>query len=226
MTATLPNLLTALRLVMVPVAVVLLILDDAADGAQRWWALILVVLASLTDWLDGYLARRWNVVSSFGKLADPIADKALVLGVLAALVFVDDLPWWPLVVLTVREVAVTLGRLAVAKDVVIPASRGGKVKTFLQLTAIIVLVVPNMPMWVDTVAWWVLIAATIVAVVTGVDYGRMILRAVREHREAGTTTTEQGHVPGHSGGDGLRGEGAGGNATHGPDGPEARGDSG
>lgn len=169
---------------MVPVAVVLLVVDGGADGAARWWALVLVVLASATDWLDGYLARRWNVVSSFGKLADPIADKVLVLGVLAGLVLVDGVPWWPLAVLIVREVGVTLGRLAVARDVVIPASRGGKLKTFLQLSSLIAYLIPGMPGWIDGVAWWLLVAATVVAVVTGIDYARMIVRASRDYREA------------------------------------------
>ncbi len=173
---------------MVPVAVILLIMDGGQDGAERWWALILVLLASLTDWLDGYLARRWNVVSSFGKLADPIADKALVLGILAALVWVDGIPWWPLAILIVREVGVTVGRLAVAKGVVIPASRGGKIKTVLQMTAICMYLVPGMPGWFDAIAWWVLVAAVVVAVITGVDYARMISRAARDHREGKNAT--------------------------------------
>lgn len=183
MTATIPNVITAARLVMVPIAVVLLVMDGGSDGVARWWALILVALAAATDWLDGYLARRWNVVSSFGKLADPIADKALVLGVLAALVWVDGLAWWPVAILLVREVGVTVGRLAVAKGVVIPASRGGKIKTFLQLTAILMLLVPGMPEWFYTAGWWVLIAAVVVAVVTGIDYARAIAKAARDHRE-------------------------------------------
>ncbi|WP_062076463.1 CDP-diacylglycerol--glycerol-3-phosphate 3-phosphatidyltransferase [Demequina globuliformis] len=198
MTATLPNAITAMRLVMVPVAVFLLFIDGDQEGAARWWSLILVVLASLTDWLDGYLARRWNVVSSFGKLADPIADKALVLGVLAGLVWVDGLPWWPLAVLVVREVGVTVGRLAVAKGVVIPASRGGKLKTVLQMAAIIMFLIPGAPGWIDVAAWWILVAAVVVAVVTGIDYARMIARAARAHRESrdGATNAATPHGQG------------------------------
>ncbi|WP_200810906.1 CDP-diacylglycerol--glycerol-3-phosphate 3-phosphatidyltransferase [Demequina sp. NBRC 110057] len=184
MTASLPNALTAVRLIAVPIVVVLLAVDDGAEGPARWWALVLVVFAAATDWLDGYLARRWEVVSAFGKLADPIADKALVLGVLACLVVVDDIPWWPLAILLVREIGVTLGRLAVASDVVIPASRGGKIKTALQLLSLTLFLIPGAPGWVDAIAWWVLVAAAIVAVVTGIDYARTIAAAVRDHRAA------------------------------------------
>lgn len=182
MTGTVPNALTALRLLVVPIAVALLVVDDGADGTARWWAFVLVALAAATDWLDGYLARRWEVVSGFGKLADPIADKALVLGVLACLVVVDGIAWWPLAILLVREVGVTIGRLVVASDVVIPASRGGKIKTTLQLTSLLMFLVPQAPEWVDAVAWWVLVAAAVVAIVTGVDYARTIAAAVRVHR--------------------------------------------
>lgn len=183
MTGTVPNALTALRLLVVPIAVVLLVVDDGAEGPARWWAFVLVALAAATDWLDGYLARRWEVVSAFGKLADPIADKALVLGVLACLVVVDGIPWWPLALLVVREVGVTIGRLAVASEVVIPASRGGKIKTTLQLTALLMFLVPGFPAWFDEIAWWVLVAAAVVAIVTGIDYARTIRDAARAHRE-------------------------------------------
>ncbi len=178
MTAALPNWLTAARLVAVPIVVALVFVDGGSDGALRWWALAVFLLAAFTDFLDGYLARRWHVVSSFGKLADPIADKALVLAALAVLAVVDGIPWWPFVVLTVREVAVTVGRLAVASDVVIAASRGGKVKTVLQLAAVTFYLVPGGPTWLDAVAWWSLVAAVVVAVASGVDYGFRIARAL------------------------------------------------
>lgn len=185
MSAALPNLLTAARLVAVPIVMWLLLADSGDDGPMRWWAVGLFMVAAATDYLDGYLARRWGVVSAFGKLADPIADKALVLGSLACLVWVDGVPWWPLAVLVVREVGVTLGRLAVAKDTVIAASRGGKLKTLLQLAAIWFYLLPGTPAWLDVVAWWTLVAAVVVAVVTGVDYARSIVAAVRRQRAAG-----------------------------------------
>src|SRR6187455_1560737 len=116
----LPNWLTWARLAAVPLVMALLAIDDGQEGAARWWALAVFFLACMTDFLDGYLARRWHVITSFGKLADPIADKALVIGTLFMLCLTDGLPWWPLAVIFVREVAVTIGRLRVASHVVIP----------------------------------------------------------------------------------------------------------
>lgn len=181
MNATVPNLLTGARLVAVPVVVWLLLADGTANGALRWWALVVFLVAAATDYWDGYLARRWEVVSPFGKLADPIADKALVLFTLAAVVIVDGIPWWPLAVLAVREIGVTLGRLAVAREAVIPASQGGKLKTVLQLLALTAYLVPYGAGWIDAVAWWSLLAAVAVAVVTGVDYAVRIVRVARSH---------------------------------------------
>jgi CDP-diacylglycerol--glycerol-3-phosphate 3-phosphatidyltransferase len=172
-----PNILTSMRLVSMPIIVWLILGDGGANGPERWWGLIVFLVASLTDILDGYLARRWKVVSSFGKLADPIADKVIVLAVLATLCVVDDLPWWPLGVLILREGAVTLGRLGIARRVVIPASRGGKLKTALQNAAITFFLWPPSPSWLDTTAWWCLMAAVIVAVLSGIDYMRRIRRA-------------------------------------------------
>lgn len=194
MTSTLPNALTTARLLAVPVVVWLLIADDGAGGNLRWWALLVFLIAAATDYLDGYLARRWNVVSQFGQLADPIADKALVLVTLGAIVIVDGVPWWPLVVLAVREVGVTVGRLAVAKDVVIAASRGGKLKTVLQLLALTAYLVPLTSAWVDHVAWWSLLAAVLIAVVTGVHIAMQITRAARAHPRRGATRTHAATV--------------------------------
>ncbi|MFW7413969.1 CDP-diacylglycerol--glycerol-3-phosphate 3-phosphatidyltransferase [Demequina sp. SO4-18] len=185
MNATVPNLLTGARLVAVPV-VVWLLLAGGDDQVMRAWALGVFLFAAATDYWDGYLARRWEVVSPFGKLADPIADKALVLFTLAGVVIVDGIPWWPLAVLAVREIGVTLGRLAVARDVVIPASRGGKLKTVLQLWALTAYLVPHPAAWIDTVAWWSLLVAVAVAVITGVDYAIRIVRIARSHRAKGS----------------------------------------
>lgn len=185
MTSALPNALTVARLIMVPVMVVLLWADGGADGPLRWWGVAVFMTAAATDYLDGYLARRWGVVSSFGKLADPIADKALVLAALVMLVLIDGIPWWPVLVIGLREIWVTVGRLLVAEDTVIAASRGGKLKTFTQLLAIWMFLLPGMPGWVDDAAWWVLIAATALAVATGVDYTVKILAAARHQRATG-----------------------------------------
>lgn len=180
----LPNWLTWARIGAVPVVVALLVADEGREGAARWWAVVVFVVAAFTDFLDGYLARRWHVITSFGKLADPIADKVLVLATLLMVVIVDGIPWWPLVVLVIREVWVTVGRLQVASTVVIAASRGGKLKTALQLAAITFYLVPHGPAALDAVAWWCLVASVLVAVVTGVDY---VIRIERAKRSVGRT---------------------------------------
>jgi len=185
-----PNLLTVLRLFAVPVMVLCLVWDDGHETSLRWIACAVFVGAAVTDWLDGFLARRWGAVSAFGKLADPLADKALVLGALATLAYNGEVPWWPLIVIAVREVAVTLGRLAVAKDVVIAASLGGKAKTALQVLALFMLMLPVDSAWVDTVGWWVLVASVAVAVVTGVDYAWRIWRVARAHAGQATTPVD------------------------------------
>lgn len=178
----LPNALTAARLLAVPAVVWLLLDDNGANGPDRWWALALFLVASATDFLDGYLARRWSVVSTFGKLADPIADKALILGTLTTLCVVDGLPWWPVAVLAFREVMVTLGRLAVASHTVIAASQGGKIKTALQSASVTFFLWPPSPSWLDATAWWILLLAVAVAVVSGLRYGGAIAATRRRPR--------------------------------------------
>ncbi len=183
MVRDLPNLLTVSRLVAVPVMVVCLLIDDGAQERWRWIAWTIFVLAAATDALDGYLARRWEVVSTFGKLADPLADKVLVLGALVVLAIQFEIPWWPLIVIGIREAGVTIGRLAVAKDVVIPASAGGKLKTALQVLAIFMLLLPTHAEWVDTFGFWVLVASVVIAVATGIDYAWRIRKVALRHRE-------------------------------------------
>jgi CDP-diacylglycerol--glycerol-3-phosphate 3-phosphatidyltransferase len=180
----LPNWLTWGRLIAVPIVMALLVIDDGREGAARWWAVGVFFVACMTDFLDGYLARRWRVITSFGKLADPIADKALVLGTLLMLCLIDGVPWWPFIIILVREVAVTVGRLRVASHVVIPASRGGKVKTMVQLFAIGFYLLPNMPHWIDVLAWWLLVAAVILSVATWIDYEMRLSRARKASADA------------------------------------------
>ena len=181
MTRGLPNLLTVLRLIAVPVMVACLLADAGAEHVWRWAAWLVFVIAAATDALDGYLARRWHAVSSFGKLADPLADKALVLGALVVLAVESEIPWWPLIVIAFREAGVTIGRLAVARDVVIPASAGGKLKTALQVSALILLLFPTTAAWVDTAGWWILVVSIVVAIATGIDYAWRIVKIARAH---------------------------------------------
>ena len=174
---TWPNALTAVRLICVPVVAVLLWRDDPAS---RDLAAVVFVLAAVTDLLDGALARRTGTESAFGAFADPVADKALIGVALIGLSWLGDLPWWITAVIIVREVAVTVVRLVVLRHGVIPASRGGKVKTVLQIVAIAMYLAVGPSWWVD-IAQAVMIAAVIVTVITGVDY----LRRARELSQAG-----------------------------------------
>ncbi len=164
---TLPNILTGLRLVAVPVVgTVLVVSGDTESG--RFTALALFVAASLTDVADGWVARRRGQCTAFGALADPIADKALVATALVCLSALTLVPWWATAVVLAREVVVTGLRLTVLRHGVIPASRGGKMKTATQ-TALVVLALAA-PEQTEVLS--VAVAVTVLATVaTGVDYG-------------------------------------------------------
>lgn len=167
-----PNLLTGLRLVLVPIFLLVLFTGDGHETASRIAAFVIFAVAVITDRLDGSLARSYGVTSEFGKLADPIADKMLIGAALIGLSMLGDLPWWVTVLILIREIGVTVLRFAVISRGVIPASRGGKLKTLVQAIAIGLFILPLHnwpPMW-TTVAWWVMWAAIVLTVVTGVDY--------------------------------------------------------
>jgi CDP-diacylglycerol---glycerol-3-phosphate 3-phosphatidyltransferase len=165
----LPNALTVLRLAAVPVFAVLLLREDGADDAGRWWAALAFALAILTDRYDGMIARRTGQITEFGKLADPIADKALTGMALIALSILDLLPWWVTVVILARELAVTLLRVWVIRHGVIAASRGGKMKTVAQSLAIFLYLLPVTGL-IASARWWVMAAAVVLTVATGIDY--------------------------------------------------------
>lgn len=167
------NALTVGRLALVPVFIWFLL---AGGTGGRAIAFVAFAVASVTDLLDGELARRRSLITDFGKIADPIADKALTGSALIALSCLGELPWWITVVIAVREVGVTALRFWVIRRGVIAASRGGKVKTTLQIIAISLYVLP----WhIDLERAIVMGAALVVTVVTGADY---ILRAIRLHQ--------------------------------------------
>jgi CDP-diacylglycerol---glycerol-3-phosphate 3-phosphatidyltransferase len=169
------NAVTVLRLLLVPVFAVILFHDDGNDTDWRVAAFLTFVVASLTDRFDGELARRRGLITDFGKIADPIADKALTGTALVGLSALGELPWWVTVVVLVREIGVTLLRFWVIKHGVIPASRGGKVKTALQVLAIGLYILP-LEGAAHAMAQAVMAAAVIVTVVTGADY---VVRAFR-----------------------------------------------
>lgn len=170
----LPNALTVLRILLVPVFVWLLLQQGGEDTAMRWWAWGVFAVAIITDRIDGDLARAKGLVTTFGKVADPIADKALTGAGLITLSMIGEIPWWISVVIIARELGITVMRFWVIRHGVMPASRGGKVKTFLQALAIGLFVMPLSTLPVEWLwrglAWAILIAALVVTIATAVDY--------------------------------------------------------
>ena len=165
----LPNALTVLRLAVVPVFAVLLLSDHGQSTAGRYWATLFFALAIITDRYDGLIARRTGQVTEFGKLADPIADKALTGTALIGLSVLGILPWWVTVVILVREVGVTVLRFWVIRHGVIAASRGGKLKTVVQALAIGLYILPLTGV-AASIRWWVMGVALVLTLATGVDY--------------------------------------------------------
>ena len=163
------NGLTVLRIVLVPVFLAALFVDGGHSTTWRWIAFAIFAVAMITDRVDGQIARRYGLITDFGKLMDPIADKALTGAAFVGLSVLGDLPWWVTVVILVRELGVTVLRLAVLRHGVIPASRGGKLKTLLQTLAIGLYLMP-LPAWMDLPSQIMMGAAVVVTVATGVDY--------------------------------------------------------
>jgi CDP-diacylglycerol---glycerol-3-phosphate 3-phosphatidyltransferase len=172
-----PNVLTVLRILAVPVIVVAL-LDETPNGDAL--AAAVFALAAITDGLDGYIARRRQQITNFGKLMDPLADKLLVVAALIALVSLNRLAAWVAMVIIARELAVTgLRSVAAAEGVVIAASWLGKAKTALQVGAIVALIVWDpTPLAVDLLVY----AAVAMTVISGADYFFGLRRRMDEHR--------------------------------------------
>ena len=174
----LPNILTMFRIVLVPVFVWFMIADASRQGPLRWLALLAFVVAMYTDQLDGQIARRRNLITNFGKIADPIADKLLTGAALVLLSALGELPWWITIVILVREWGITALRFVVIRYGVMPASSGGKLKTVLQTIALFLYLLPlrdTVPA-LPVVAFAVMLAAVAITVVTGVDY---VVKAIR-----------------------------------------------
>jgi CDP-diacylglycerol--glycerol-3-phosphate 3-phosphatidyltransferase len=167
------NLITIGRILLAPLFVWLLVADGHAGGVLRWLAALLFVLAIATDSLDGRLARGRDLVTTLGILLDPIADKVLTGAALIALSALAELPWWVTLLILVREIGITVFRFAVLSDRVVPASRGGKLKTVLQSVAITLALAPFPVLlghWVDVLNTVVMAVTVLVTVATGVDY--------------------------------------------------------
>ena len=181
--ANVANVLTGIRMALVPVFLLALFAGDGHETRWRIIAFVIFLAAVITDRVDGALARSFDLVTEFGKLADPIADKALIGAALIGLSLLGDLPWWVTIVILVREIGVTILRFAVLRRGVIPASRGGKLKTLVQALAIGLFVLPLSGAWL-TGAWVLMWAAVVLTVVTGLDY---VVSAFRDGRHRPAT---------------------------------------
>ncbi|MGE2718617.1 CDP-diacylglycerol--glycerol-3-phosphate 3-phosphatidyltransferase [Mycolicibacterium celeriflavum] len=176
--ANIANVLTGVRMALVPVFLVFLFVGDGHETFWRIAAFVVFTVAVITDRFDGALARSYGMVTEFGTLADPIADKALIGAALIGLSMLGDLPWWITVVILIREIGITALRFAVLRHGVIPASRGGKLKTLVQGVAIGLFVLPLSGAWLAS-AWVIMWAAVILTVLTGIDY---VVSAIRDSR--------------------------------------------
>jgi CDP-diacylglycerol--glycerol-3-phosphate 3-phosphatidyltransferase len=176
------NVLTGVRLALVPVFVAVLVTEDGTSTGWRLAAFGVFAVAAITDRYDGELARRRGLVTAFGTIADPIADKALTGSALIGLSVLGMAPWWATAVIMVREIGVTVLRFLVLRHGIIPASRGGKAKTLVQTLAIGLYLLPLTELFpaaagaVELLRWTVLVVAVVLTVVTGLDY---VLRAAR-----------------------------------------------
>ncbi|WP_247596273.1 MULTISPECIES: CDP-diacylglycerol--glycerol-3-phosphate 3-phosphatidyltransferase [unclassified Rhodococcus (in: high G+C Gram-positive bacteria)] len=167
-----------LRIALVPVFLAVLFVGDGHDSGWRIGATVVFAVAAITDRIDGQLARKYGLVTDFGKIADPIADKALIGAALVGLSILGDLPWWVTVVIAAREVGITLVRFAVIRHGVIPAGRGGKLKTLVQSFAIGMYLLP-LPDAVRGVSVALMGLAVFLTVYTGLDY---VVQAIRLRR--------------------------------------------
>lgn len=183
----LPNILTISRVVLVPVFIVMLLLPNETVG--RWLALLVFVIASITDRYDGLLARRRNMVTNFGKIADSFADKLLTGAAFIMLSYLGSLPWWVTVIILAREWGITLMRFAMVRKEVMAAGAGGKAKMVLQIVGICLLLVP----WVSLlgeragsgmvlVSQAVVYLAALLTVITGIDYVIKAVKISRAHK--------------------------------------------
>ena len=186
------NIVTMLRIAMVPFFGWALVAESGHTVTWRVVATAIFVIAAATDRVDGYLARKNNQVTNLGKILDPIADKVLIGTALVLLSVLGDVWWWVTILILVREAAITLMRFFILRYAVMPASRGGKLKTVLQSIAISIYLLPldDLPAALGWLAALVMAAALAVTLATGVDYaikGWQVRRAARAGAPVATT---------------------------------------
>jgi CDP-diacylglycerol--glycerol-3-phosphate 3-phosphatidyltransferase len=186
-TGNVANIVTVVRIFMAPAFIWMLLADAGHFGGLRYAAAILFVVAIVTDTVDGILARRQNLVTDFGKILDPIADKVLIGGALVALSLLGELWWWVTILILVREFGITIFRFAVIKRSVIPAVASGKLKTVLQAVAISLLLFPFWTFlgdWEHIVAYILMAVAFVLTIYSGVDF---FIKYLQQNR-AGSAT--------------------------------------
>ena len=186
-----PNALTTLRIVMVPFYGWALLVDGGESVLWRTVACVIFTLAMVTDKIDGDIARKHNLVTNFGKIADPIADKALTGMAFIGLSIIGEIWWWVTILVLLREWSVTFMRLSIAKHVVLAANASGKLKTVLQAVALGMLTLPlrevegalEVP---GLVLWWIavvlLAAAVVMTMYSGYEFFRDAFKQRRHHR--------------------------------------------
>lgn len=163
----LPNKLTILRVIMIPFFVVALLYDGGANQNMRYVAAALFIIASLTDMLDGKIARKYNLVTNFGKFMDPLADKLLVCSALICMIELRELPAWMVIIIISREFIISGFRLVASDNgVVIAASYWGKFKTTFQMIGVVLLIF-NIPALstLTTIIVWIALALTVISLV-------------------------------------------------------------
>ncbi len=176
----LPNKLTIFRVIMIPFFV-FFVLVPVAGEASKWIALTIFIIASLTDWLDGYLARKNNLVTNFGKFMDPLADKLLVCSALICLVELKSIPSWIVIVIIAREFIISGFRLVASDNgVVIAASYWGKFKTTFQMIMICLMIAGLEPLrLLTTIVMWVALILTVVSLVDYIVKNKEIMKDVK-----------------------------------------------
>ena len=163
----LPNKLTVLRVIMIPFFVVMLMLDGGANQMYRYIAAVIFIIASFTDFLDGSIARKYGLVTNFGKFMDPLADKLLVCSALICLIELGQLPAWMVLIIISREFIISGFRLVASDNgVVIAASYWGKWKTVFQMISVILLIVNVEALsMITNIALWIALALTVISLV-------------------------------------------------------------
>ncbi len=185
----LPNAITIARILCAPVFLWLLLSDGGTDGGLRWAAALLVVVAIATDGIDGYLARKYEVVTDLGKILDPIADKVITGCAFVGLSILGELPWWVTIIVLVREIGITVYRFIVISDHVLAAAWMGKLKTVAQAVAITLAIAPLWTVLGGWVSWFVVATmwiAVILTIASGIDYLVTEIRGARAARRSAT----------------------------------------